>query len=96
MATKFRSRGVEAFTPEQRPTLEGLIRHYRAYGLSEKTGYRGKKQRYPNYKALSADPLIEVGFDWLGENGYVHLVEAVGYSEFGADARADWRAEHGD
>lgn len=89
---KFRSRGVEAH--HERPTLEGLLIHFRAYGLSEKLGYRKAKVRYGTYKALAADPLVEVGFDYLGVESYVQLVEAVGYGEFAADARKDWTTEH--
>ena len=78
------------------PTLEKLLAHFKAYGLCQKPGYRGAKPRYQSYKTLSADALVEVGYDYLGEKAYVHLVEAVGYPEFAEAGRADWLNEHGD
>ena len=74
----------------ERPTMKALLAHWRQYGLSEKPGYRGKVARYGSYKKLAKDPLIEVAFDYLGEQSYVQLIEAVGYGEFVEDARADW------
>lgn len=76
-----------------RPTLEGLLAHFKAYGLCQKPGYRGVKPRYKTYKTLAKDALVEVGFDYLGEKAYVRLIEAVGYPEFAEAARADWKSE---
>lgn len=87
-------RSVYPIPGAERPTVASLIAHFKAYGLSEKVGYRKKLQRYGSYKSLAKDPLIEVGFDYLGENAYAHLIEAVGYSQFTEAAREDWKAEH--
>lgn len=92
---KFRSRSTEA-TGAKRVRTADLIKHYQAYGLSEGTGYRGKKSRYKSYKMLAKDPLIEVAFDWLGADSYVQVIEAVGYGEFAEEARKDWEDEHAD
>lgn len=78
------------------PTLKSLTKHFQQFGLSEKVGYRNKARRYPNYSSLAKDPLVEVAFDYLGENAYVHFIETIGYPQFAEAARDDWKDEHGD
>lgn len=93
--TKYRS-AVAAFPWAETPTYKTLHKHYEKYGLDNHgTGYRGADQRYTSYAKFSADALIEVAFDYLGENAYVQFCEAVGYGNFTEQARADWRAERG-
>jgi hypothetical protein len=76
------------------PTVGGLLAHFRQYGLSEKKGYRGKLQRYGSYKSLAKDPLVEVAFDYIGEDGYVQVIEGIGYGHFADAAREDYQAHH--
>lgn len=75
-------------------TFEGLLTHFQKYGLSEKLGHRNKVQRYGSYKKLATDPFVEVAFDYLAENAYVALIEAIGYGHFAEQARADHKEEN--
>lgn len=80
----------------ERPTLEALLVHAEKYGIGEPTGWRNQSKRYGSYAKLAKNPFIEVAFDYLSAQAYAFLVEAVGYGEFAAEAKADWLAERGE
>ena len=94
---KFRSNAAPQAEGAERPTLAGLVKHAKTYGLEGETaGYRGVISRHNKYKALAKESLVEVGFDFLGVESYVQLVEALGYQSFADEARADWLKAHED
>lgn len=85
---------IEAASTPQ-PTYDSLIKHFKKWGLSTTTGYRGKEVDYSTYTKLSKDPLVEVAFDFLGQNDYALFVVAVGYPHMEFEAREDWNKSRG-
>lgn len=74
------------------PTVENLLRHYRAYGLDNqhKGNNVGKPVRYATYKQFRNDSLVEVGRANLAEDAYAFLIESLGHPTWADAARADW------
>lgn len=73
-------------------TLEGLLKHAERFGTNSPTDRRGNEKGYGSYKALSADPIVEVGLHHLSKENYVLLIEGLGYPTFRKEAEAHWEA----
>lgn len=87
------TRYSEEIADKAAPTVENLLRHYRAYGLDaqHKGNNVGKPVRYATYKQFRNDSLVEVGRANLSEDAYAFLVDALGHPSWTDAARADWR-----
>lgn len=79
-------------TGEPTLTSEGLIKHFRRYGLdNHQQGYRGADATYKSYNTLREDSLVLVARTYMPEDTYAIIIGVVGYPHFEAKARADWR-----
>jgi hypothetical protein len=82
--------GSPEFIARCEPTLPNLVKHVKAYGLSNKrAGYRGREKTYTTYKAFAKDPAAEVALAFLSEAAYVQFVEMFGERAWVAAAKDD-------
>lgn len=73
-------------------TSEGLIQHYRRYGLDNAhAGYKNAPATYKSYNTLREDSLVLVARTHMPEDTYAIIIGVVGYPHFEQKARKDWK-----